>query len=261
MAVISSDALGRPEFVLPLPDLAGVSVVVTGAGGFIGERVSTLLGKLGADVLACEPPNGSVLEPASLPDADWCLHLAGHKYATSAEDDPADITELNVRGTANVAARYGNRLVLASTCKAADPMTAYGASKLIAERVALNAGGRVVRFVNVLGSVGSVAQMWADTPDDEPLTVMDCQRMWMSPAEAVRLMVAAMGWPSGRYALDVPEPEAVHEMASRLFPNRELVWAPVRRGDRVRERLVAEAERREPWIPGAVRIIHPFDTQ
>jgi FlaA1/EpsC-like NDP-sugar epimerase len=29
--------------------------------------------------------------------------------------------------------------VIASTCKAADPMTVYGASKLIAERIVLNA--------------------------------------------------------------------------------------------------------------------------
>ena len=155
--------------------------------------------------------------------------------------------------------RYGSNVVLASTCKAADPMTVYGASKLIAERVALNAGARVVRFVNVLGSTGSVAEMWAETPLEVPLTVMPCDRMWMSAQEAVSLLVAVMGYPSGRYGPDVPEALPVARMARRLYPNREHRWEPVRRGDRVRERLIAESEVAEPWAPGVVRISHPAD--
>jgi FlaA1/EpsC-like NDP-sugar epimerase len=234
-------------------------VLVTGSGGFIGQRVGALLEEHGATVLGCEPPNGDVLYAASLPDADYCIHLAAHKYATTAEDTPATVADLNIRGTANVIDRYGPNVVLASTCKAADPMTVYGASKLIAERIVLNAGAKVVRFVNVCGSVGSVAEIWADTPADEPLKVTSCYRMWMTEAEAVRLLIAALDWPTGRYALDVPDPEAVWETMKRLHPNRTYDFMPPRRGDRVRERLVAEYETTVPHVSGVVAIKHPAD--
>lgn len=255
-AVVS--ALNRPEILLPLPDLTGASVLVTGSSGFLGQRVVSLLGDHGAVPIECDVDQPiDVLRLSTLPDADYCIHLAAHKYATTAEDAPAAVADLNIRGTANVIDRYGANVVLASTCKAADPMTVYGASKLIAERVALNARAKVVRFVNVIGSSGSVAQIWEDT--EGPLTVTPCYRMWMTEDEAVRLMVAALGWESGRYCLDVPEPEPVVEMLRRLHPERAYRFDLPRRGDRLRERLVGEYEWTFPMANGVRRISHPAD--
>ena len=51
-------------------------------------------------------------------------------------------------------------MIFASTCKAADPITSYGASKLICERIILNSGGTVVRFVNVFDTSHSVTKIW-----------------------------------------------------------------------------------------------------
>lgn len=259
--MIATDVLGRREILSALPDLDGATVLVTGSGGFIGSRIMDLLADMGAIALGCEPPHADVLDPDTLPDADYCLHLAAHKYATTAEDSPATVADLNIRGTANVIARYGSNVVLASTCKAADPMTVYGASKMIAERAALNAGARVVRFVNVFGSSGSVLSLWGDVPDDEPVPIATaCERMWMSEAEAVRLMVAALGWPSGRYALDVPAAVPMDDFARRVLdPDRVCASIPPRRGDRIRERLVAEYEHAQSFVSGVVRIVHPFD--
>ncbi|HWT24540.1 MAG TPA: polysaccharide biosynthesis protein [Solirubrobacteraceae bacterium] len=238
----------------------GAHVLVTGSGGFIGQRVVGLLTAHWAWPVSCEPPDRCVLDPRLLPEADWCIHLAAHKYATTAEDAPAHVADLNIRGTQNVVDRYGPNVVLASTCKAADPMTVYGASKLIAERVVLNAGGRVVRLVNVIGSTGSVVEQWAQLPEHAPVPVTDCYRMWMTRREAARLLLAATAWPSGRYALDLPGPEPVFAMAARLHPGRPTVRVPLRRGDRRVERLVAESEIAEPWVPGVIRIEHPADT-
>jgi FlaA1/EpsC-like NDP-sugar epimerase len=259
--LIAVDALGRQETHLPLPALKGLTVAVSGSGGYIGSRVMGLLAECGAIPVQCDLPYENVLKKLSLPDADWCLHLAAHKYATTAEDSPALVADVNVRGTANVIERYGSNVVLASTCKAADPMTVYGASKLIAERVALNAGARVVRFVNVLGSTGSVLDLWADVPEYAPVPVaVWCERMWMTEDEAMRLMVAAMGWPSGRYCPDVPEPERMEQFARRaLGPDRTLTPIRPRRGDRERERLIAEYETAAPYVPGVLRINHPAD--
>lgn len=235
-------------------------VLVTGGAGYIGQRVCALLRGRGHEPTVLDLP-ASVLHRdtvAAFTDLDACIHLAAHKYATLGEEQPAEVAELNITGTRNVVDVFGSRVVLASTCKAADPMTCYGASKLIAERVALNGGGRVVRLVNVLGSTGSVADLWRQLPPREPLPVTDCERMWMTAEQASALFVNALGWPSGRYAPDV-EPEPVSEIARRLYPGRTTRLIALRRGDRLVERLVAEYEHASAWCPGVIAIHHPAD--
>jgi FlaA1/EpsC-like NDP-sugar epimerase len=238
--------------------MEGMKVTVTGSDGFLGRRIMGLLERAGAVTDGYDLPR-SVLDPdvTAGMDADWCLHLAAHKYATTAEEIPASVAALNIAGTQNVCDAFGPRVVLVSTCKAADPMTVYGASKMIAERIVLNAGGRVIRLVNVLGSVGSVIPLW--DAQDGPMAVTTCERMWMTPEEAVRSIVAPIGWPTGRYALDVGDPEPVAALARRVFPGRDIVMRAPRRGDRVRERLVAEYETASEWIDGVLRITHPAD--
>ena len=90
MTVETVTGLARPEILLPVPALDGARVAVTGAGGFLGSRIMDLLAENGAEPVGCEPPGRCVRDPALLPEADWCLHLAAHKYATTAEDMPAD---------------------------------------------------------------------------------------------------------------------------------------------------------------------------
>jgi FlaA1/EpsC-like NDP-sugar epimerase len=257
-----TDLLGRPERPAALPRLDGLPVVVTGGHGYLGRRVVDLLGRAGAAPLVFDAPH-DVLDRDHLAllaaDGAWCVHLAAHKHAPAGEELPATVADLNVRGTRNVADAFQDRVVLASTCKAADPMTVYGASKLIAERIVLNAGGRVVRLVNVLGSSGSVLALWDALPEHEPLPVTDNLRMWMTAREATHLLVAALGYVRGRYAPAVPPPEPVALLAERAFPGRRIDWVPNRRGDRDRERLVGEYEVAFAFAPGVVRIVHPAD--
>jgi UDP-N-acetylglucosamine 4,6-dehydratase/5-epimerase len=233
------------------------TVVVTGGCGFLGRQIVGALARAGVRVAVQDLPDGCVLD-SPLPDGDACIHLAAHKHAPLGEEIPAEVADLNVRGTARVVERYGGEVVLASTCKAADPMTVYGASKLIAERIVLNAGGRVVRLVNVVGSSGSVAEIWGQIPGDEPLPVTDCMRMWITDDYAAGMLLAALSWPSGRYGPDV-QVHSVADLAEYLYPGRETREVPLRRGDREFERLVGEYETSESWRPGVVRILHPAD--
>lgn len=259
---MTAHLLDRPEHLAALPSLAGLRVIVTGGDGFLGRRVCTLLATAKAQVESFDAPLSVLNEPdvASFADVDaWCLHLAAHKHAPAGEELPATVADLNVRGTQNIAEHFGDRVVLASTCKAADPMTCYGASKLIAERIVLNSGGRVVRLVNVLGSSGSVLSLWDALPADRPLPVTDNLRMWMTATEAAHLLVAAVKYPTGRYVPAVTPPEPVVALAERAYPGRAWQYVPARRGDRERERLVGEYERVAAWTPGVCRVEHPAD--
>lgn len=191
-------------------------------------------------------------------DPTVILHLAGAKHAPEGEEHPYGVLVTNAVGTRNVLAT-GRKVILASTCKACDPETAYGASKLIAERMVLNAGGVVVRYYNVRETVGNVFRLWEQIPPDQPIPYTDCRRYFISLEQAIRLTVAALDLPTGRYTVDPGEPEWMRDVAARLYPGRELVQIPARRGDRQMEPLCAESEELKPEVEGLVRVVGTHD--
>lgn len=239
-------------------------VLVTGSAGHLAQSVVPRLEAQGHTVIDFDLPFRDVLNSLQVATfarrrADVCVHLAGLKYATTAEVEPLPTVEVNVRGTANVVAAFGPNVVLASTCKAADPETVYGCSKLISERIVLEAGGRVARLVNVLGSVGSVTEIWKAVPDDEPLPVCDATRLFITDDIAADLIVDALEWPTGRYGPKSPAHRHMRAVAKELHPGRDITVIPLRRGDRKDERLVAECEEAKIWSNDAVRIVGRHD--
>lgn len=243
-------------------------VIVTGAEGSVGQALCPVLREAGWDVVGTDIGEMDVrdhervrhLVAAFTPDV--IVHLAGAKHAPEGELDPAGIAATNITGTANVlagAAQFGARVVTASTCKACDPETAYGASKLIAERMTLNAGGSVARFYNVPESGGNVFRLWETLPQDAPIPVTDCRRYFITMDQAVALVIACLGLPAGRYTIDPGEPQWMRDVAARLYPGREIVMVPARRGDRRCEPLCAQAETFTLASGGLAQIRSPYD--
>lgn len=241
-----------------------MTALVTGAQGSVGQH---LVPRLDDNVWATDVLELDVTDAREVMRVvRWCrpeliYHLAGAKHAPDGELDPADVADVNITGTLNVlsaAARVGAKVVVTSTCKACDPETAYGASKLIAERATLNAGGVVVRFHNVPESSGNVFRLWESLPADEPLPVTDCWRYFTPIEKAVDLLVAAADLPSGRYAWNPGEPRWIPDVAEELYPGREQTRIPARRGDRQREPLVAACEQAWPH-DGWLRIVGAHD--
>jgi len=98
---------------------------------------------------------------------DYVFHLAALKNVPMCENNPYEAVKTNIIGTQNlveVCVRQNvKKVIFTSTGKAVKPTTAYGASKLFAERlcaIANNAASGTVfasvRFGNVLGSRGSI---------------------------------------------------------------------------------------------------------
>jgi FlaA1/EpsC-like NDP-sugar epimerase len=180
------------------------------------------------------------------------------------ESDPVDTFRVNTVGTANVlAASAGIKVVLTSTCKACNPETVYGASKLIAERMVLNAGGVVVRYYNVRETAGNVFRHWESLGESEPIPYTDCWRYFITASEAVRLTAAAVDLPSGRYTVDPGDAKHMLAEAKALYPRRQLVPIPPRRGDRIREPLHAQHEHLVSvphlTLPNLVEIVNRHD--
>ena len=98
------------------------------------------------------------------------FHAAAYKHVSMMERDVCAAVGANVIGTANVveaSREAGARFVLISSDKAAAPRSVMGATKRLAELVALAATSGaarpiVVRFGNILGSSGSLLAIFRD---------------------------------------------------------------------------------------------------
>jgi len=180
--------------------LSGKQILVTGAGGSIGQELCRQIArwKPGEIILLGHGENSifeAVLELRdSFPEVplipviadvkdrerlerilkthrvDVIFHTAAHKHVPLMQTNVVEAVVNNVFGTANVvdaaSAAHVKRLVLISTDKAIHPANVYGATKRLAEMIVLDAARRtgaafsVVRFGNVLGSRGSVIPLF-----------------------------------------------------------------------------------------------------
>ena len=227
--------------------LRGERVLITGANGSIGQALIPRLDDDGVSFLATDvdtfdvrgepPPSVLKLNPTLV------IHLAADKHAPNGEQDPWETLRVNADGTANVLRLFpAAKVVLTSTCKAADPETAYGASKLIAERMVLNAGGVVARLYNVIEASGNVFELWRSIPADKPITVTPCRRYFITIDQAVDLVLECCKLPAGRYTIDPGRSRWMDEVARELYPGREIQYVLPRRGDRKEEPLMAASE-------------------
>lgn len=247
--------LARKEITYPSPTSLPKNVVVTGGAGSIGLSLCQSLKRRGHTVIVLDLPSCDIVkQPTKLRDDIWAhspvvvFHLAADKHAPRGEDHPYATAQVNIEGTQNVVAAcldVDAKVILASTCKAAEPETVYGASKLIAERIVLNAGGTVGRFFNVVESHGNVFGIWADQrAKGRPLTyVYEAKRFFISRGEAVSFLISLADCKPGRY---MPDPGPAHwmeDMCKRYSRAGDKVKeiAP-RRGDRLWEPMCAEHE-------------------
>jgi len=134
---------------------------------------------------------------------DIVIHAAALKRVEVGERDPSEMVETNVLGTRNVlrAAEMTQvqRVVVLSSDKACAPLNAYGATKLVAEKLAMATNAErpngpivsVVRYGNIAGSTGSVIPTWrALKHQGKQFTVTDpaATRFWMRVEEACQMV-------------------------------------------------------------------------
>lgn len=136
------------------------------------------------------------------------IHAAALKRIQQGAYSPFEMQKTNIDGTVNVihaAAEAGvERLVVVSSDKACEPINLYGATKLVAEHLAVQANAYtwpkglrigVVRYGNVLGSRGSVLEVWArQLAAGGPLTISDptMTRFVITQDQAARFVLDAV---------------------------------------------------------------------
>jgi FlaA1/EpsC-like NDP-sugar epimerase len=225
--------LGRQPFTIDRVAAAaafgGKTILVTGAGGWIGSALASSIAGFSLDHLLlleanerslyevdaamlgcstrCTPILGSVMDQSLLGEIfashrpQIVFHTAAFKHVPLIERNPFAAIENNVMGTRCVveaAIAHGTeQLVLLSTDKAVDSVSMMGASKRIAELLLLaQLSGptrmKALRLGNVLGSGGSVLPLFEQQLQaGGPLTVTHpgVRRYFLTTSDAVALLL------------------------------------------------------------------------
>lgn len=143
---------------------------------------------------------------------DILIHAAAYKHVPLCEYNPHDAVLTNVMGTQNViqtALRSGvEKTLLISTDKAVNPVNTLGATKLLSEKLMLNAaiGGSkslfsCVRFGNVFNSSGSVVRIFKEQilkGEEVTVTSEEMTRFIMSNDQVMWLILTACAAMQGR---------------------------------------------------------------
>lgn len=212
--------------------LAGQSVCVTGAGGYIGSALAQALSRADCRTLIlldsseqnlfeiqrrmtgtcsrhrCQFVLGSVADAKLLDDVfaqfrpQVVFHAAAFKHVGLLERNPLAAIRNNALASytlAQAARRHGvSNLLLVSTDKAVYPHSVLGLSKRIAEILTLSSDqhhANVIRLCNVFGSTGSVVPLLLEQAQQGgPLTVThpEASRYFLSREEAVNSILAAV---------------------------------------------------------------------
>lgn len=193
---------------------------------------------------------------------DVIVHAAALKQVPAGEYNPAECIHTNVLGAENVvcaAIRAGVSRVLAlSSDKAVNPVNAYGASKLAAEKIfvaANNLSGEngpkfsIVRYGNVLGSRGSVVPHFLDLlrrkVDALPITDARMTRFWMTLRQSVDFLFSCLVMMQGG-EIFVPRifSARLADVAKALAPQLAHTATGIRPGEKLHQALIGEDEAR-----------------
>ncbi len=207
------------------------------------------------------------------------FHAAAYKHVPILQYHPVEAIRNNVGGTRNMARlaqKYGvKRFVMISTDKAVRPSSVMGATKQIAERVIRTQGEQesggtrysTIRFGNVLGSAGSVVELFLkQIRQGGPVTITDKRmtRYFMTIAEAVHLVLYAAGLGEGDevFILDMGEPVKIDNLARQMIQlagltpevDVPIVYTGLRPGEKLSEELWTPDEEPQPTQHPGIRV-------
>ena len=135
---------------------------------------------------------------------DIVVHAAALKQVPTCEYNPIEAIKTNINGAINVIdAAIDNdveKVMALSTDKAVHPINLYGATKLVAEKLFIQANSYTgkretivscVRYGNVVGSRGSVIPVFKEQRKKGVITITDerMTRFWITQEQAVKFII------------------------------------------------------------------------
>ena len=249
--------LGRPEYNELLHNVSGKVILVTGGNGSIGQALQRRIPyALFTDIESLDVTNPESIAQYTHLHFDCIINLAGAKHAPEGEVSPEETLSINTQGVINLIKAFpGVKIIQASTCKACNPETVYGASKLISERLVLNAGGTVARFYNVIQTSGNVFEIW-DKQSPEQREAYEADRYFITLEEVCGLITHCITLPSGRYIIPTKKRSITKDIAPLFNINK---FNTRRKGDRYAELKHSTSEHTEQVYTHIHRVISYHD--
>jgi len=271
----------------------GKKILITGGTGSLGSALTKRLLQLGVDTVRIFSRNenkqvtmeakfhddrlrfliGDVRDLSrlnkALEDIDVVFHAAALKHVPVVEYNPFEAIKTNVEGSQNVIDACLNENVEIAVCvgtdKAVSPLNAYGATKLLMEKLFITTSNYLnkeryqtkfiaLRYGNVLGSSGSVVPKFINQiRANEKITITDptMTRFSITMDEALDFILESTGMAKGS-EIFVPKLHSytITDLRDALFDligKKEEKKIPIRPGEKMHEILINEDEIRYTW--------------
>jgi len=191
---------------------------------------------------------------------DIVIHAAALKQVPACEYNPIEAVRTNVDGARNVidaALDTGVKKVMAlSTDKAVNPVNLYGATKMVAEKLFIQANAysgtgptrfSCVRYGNVVASRGSVIPLFLEQRKNGKVTITDARmtRFWLTLEQAAEFVIRCTEEMHGGEVFVPKIPSMnIQDLAESVAPGCKIEIIGIRPGEKVHEVLVSEDEAR-----------------
>ena len=196
----------------------------------------------------------------AMKDVDIVVHAAALKQVPACEYNPIEAVMTNVMGAVNIvdsAIDSGVENVIAiSSDKACHPINLYGSTKLVAEKLFIQAnsytGGKgtrfsVVRYGNVVGSRGSVIPLFKRQKEEGRLSITDLRmtRFWLTLDQGVEFVIKCLSRMVGGeiFIPKIPSMKLT-DLAEVIAPGIPCETTGIRPGEKLHEILLTEEESR-----------------
>jgi UDP-N-acetylglucosamine 4,6-dehydratase len=204
---------------------------------------------------------------------DIVVHAAALKQVPACEYNPLEAVKTNINGATKIidaALDTGVTKVLAlSTDKAVNPVNLYGATKLVAEKLFVQANAysgqagtrfACVRYGNVVGSRGSVIPLFKQQRETGRITLTDerMTRFWITLEQGVRFVIRSIELMQGGEVFVPKIPSTrMTDLADVAAPDCQVEVIGIRPGEKLHEVLVSRDEARQALEFDDMYLIQP----
>ncbi|TAE69591.1 MAG: SDR family NAD(P)-dependent oxidoreductase [Bacteroidetes bacterium] len=191
-------------------------------------------------------------------EIDIVIHAAALKQVDTAEENPLEFIKTNIMGAENIiqAAKYCQvkKVIALSSDKSVKPVSLYGATKLCADKLFIQANYEqnksntifsLVRYGNVIGSRGSVIPLFLDKKNDNilPVTQLDMTRFSVPMGmESDAVLYALAHTQGGEIFIPKAPSYSIQNLIQAIQPTAQVQIIGLRNGERLHEELINEIE-------------------
>ena len=207
-------------------------------------------------------------------NVDFVIHAAAQKHVPSAEYNPIECIKTNVNGAQSIISAAikseVKKVINLSTDKACNPINLYGASKLCAEKLFINANqlaGKLetkfstVRYGNVIASRGSVIPLFVDLSKQKnmkiPLTHKSMTRFFITLEQAVNFVISSLDNMIGG-EIFIPKMHSIFidQLIKIINPKAKVKIIGIRPGEKIHETLFSTNESKLIYDNGKFYVIY-----